>query len=149
MEDLWLPRGTSLGVVADPDEYEIVAAVRQTDADRLFGSQTKSAEVKLTGQSDATVEAAQWEISPGGRRQLPSIRLGSRGGGEIPVRADDQKGRQAAEPFYLVRAALPNDGDLVLKHGQIGAIRFHTGWEPLLPRWVRQFRQFLQERYRL
>jgi putative peptide zinc metalloprotease protein len=147
--DTYVPRGGSLGVITQPGDYELVAAVLQADADRLFGNDLQAVQVKISGQAEVTLTAATWDLVPGARSQLPSLMLGSKGGGEIPVRADDPSGRHAAEPFYLLKARLPTDVEASLRHGQLGTVRVRTGSEALLPRWWRKLRQFLQERYRL
>ncbi len=147
--DTFVPRGGSLGVITQPGEYELIAAVLQADADRLFGNNLQEVEVKISGQAETTLQAAGWDLVPGARSQLPSLMLGSKGGGDIPVRADDPSGRHAAEPFYLLKSRLPTDTAAALRHGQLGTVQVRTGSEALLPRWWRKLRQFLQERYRL
>ncbi len=149
LTNYWMPRGSSLGLIIQPDSWRFVAAVRQADADFLFGHDLSHVEVRLAGQAGAIMESTEWQVVPGGRLTLPSVVLGTRGGGEIAVQPDDPRGRQAVEPFYLVRLSLPADAAASLRHGQPGQVRFRTGWEPLLPRWIRRLRQFLQERYRL
>lgn len=149
LEGLFLPRGTSLGVITQPAEFELVAAVLQTDADRLFSTSLTEVEIKIAGQAAETLAVSDWKILPGGRTQLPSLMLGTKGGGEIPVHSDDPAGRRAAEPYYLLRAKIPTSGNVALRHGQIGTVRLRTGSQPLLAGWINRLRQFLQKRYRL
>jgi putative peptide zinc metalloprotease protein len=149
LQGLFLARGTSLGIVTQDDDYELVAAVLQTDADRLFATPLTEVEVKVAGQAEFTIPGSDWKILPGGRSQLPSLMLGTRGQGEIPVRADDASGRHATEPFYLIRTKIPAAAGAALRHGQLGVLRFRIGSEPLLPRWINRLRQFLLQRYRL
>ena len=109
----------------------------------------QSLEAFFRGQAGAEIPAAPLRIIEGGRTLLPSASLGARGGGDIPVMADDQTGRRAAEPFYIVKAPLAPDAGARLLHGQSGTIRFRAGTEALLPGWMRSLRQLLKRRYQL
>jgi putative peptide zinc metalloprotease protein len=145
----WIPRGTPLGLLVNPSAFQFVATVKQEDAERLFGRDSKAAEVRLRGQAGEVLTAIRWRVVPGGQHQLPSAALGWHGGGERPVAPDDRSGVRSAEPFFEVRADLPASAQPQLLHGRSGRIRFEQQWEPLLPRWIRSLRQLLQKRYQL
>ncbi len=145
----WVPRGTRLGLLADPGAFEFTATVSQDDADALFGKKIPGAEVRLFGQAGTVVPVARWKVIPGEQHTLPSAALGWRGGGELPVAEDDP--RKTLEPFFEVAADVTSTGtsDVALFHGRAGKIRFDLEPEPLLPRWIRRLQQLLQKRYQL
>lgn len=145
----WLPRGTPLGLLIDPRQFEFVATVKQADADALFARRIPGAEVRLVGEAGRVVPVRQWKVVPGGHHLLPSPALGWGAGGEMPIALDDPQGRRAAEPFFEVLAALPQSAEATLLHGRSGKIRFDLEAEPLLPRWIRRLRQLLQKRYQI
>ncbi|MBL9126614.1 MAG: hypothetical protein JNL97_03150 [Verrucomicrobiales bacterium] len=86
-------------------------------------------------------------IIPGDTRTLPTPILGWLGGGEIPTEKDDREGRRAAEPFFEVRAALPDGSSVRLADGQLGRVRFRLPPQPLLQQAWRRLRQLIQQRY--
>jgi putative peptide zinc metalloprotease protein len=145
----WLSRGTPLGLLVNPAEFQFTATVKQEEAQALFARKLSGAEIRLHGQVGQVLHTKQWEVLPGGQRTLPSPALGWQAGGEMPVAPDDPKGVKSAEPFFEVRAALPSAEGAALLHGRSGRIRFDQEWEPLLPRWIRSLRQLLQKRYQL
>lgn len=145
----WLLRGTSLGLIVNPSEFEFIATVAQEDGDSLFARKDLSAEARLFGEPERVLALGGLSIVPAEQRTLPSPALGWAGGGEMAIAQDDPQGVRAAEPFFEVRAPLTNANGAALLHGRAGKIRFNLGSEPLLPRWVRRLRQLLQKRYQL
>jgi putative peptide zinc metalloprotease protein len=143
----WLPRGTPVGLLVNPANFEFSATVLQADVDALFGRRIPGAEVRLYGQAGNTIPVSNWKVLAGGRQTLPSPALGWAAGGEVPVAMDDGEGRKAAEPFFEVQAEIPEATAAALLHGRTGKIRFELEPEPLLPRMVRRLRQLLQKRY--
>jgi putative peptide zinc metalloprotease protein len=145
----WMARGTRLGLLIDPSEFEFVSTVIQEDVDALFNRDIPGAEIRLYGQVDSTIIVTDWKVIPAEQNMLPSPALGWMGGGEVAVSPNDPEGRQAAEPFFEVQAAMDIHPDVALFHGRSGKIRFDLENEPLLPRWIRRLRQLLQKRYQL
>lgn len=143
----WLMRGSHLGLLINPRDFDFIATVKQVDADALFARKIPGAEVRLFGNAGKVLPVAQWKVVPGGQRTLPSPALGWHAGGEMPVAVEDPQGRTTQEPFFEVQAAVPNVGEVALLHGRGGKIRFDLEWEPLLPRWLRRLHQLLQKRY--
>jgi putative peptide zinc metalloprotease protein len=142
-----LMRGSHLGLLIDPRDFDFIATVKQVDADALFARKIAGAEVRLFGEAGEVVPVASWKVVPGGQRTLPSPALGWRAGGEMPVAVEDPQGRTAQEPFFEVQAAVPLADEVALLHGRGGKIRFDLEWEPLLPRWIRRLHQLFQKRY--
>jgi len=145
----WLPRGTRLGLLVNSNTFQFTAAVKQEDAERLFGRELKGAEVRLYGEVDKIISTGRWKVVPGGQHVLPSPALGWHGGGDIAMMPNDSSGTKSAEPFFEVHVEIPSDAGAQLLHGRSGRIRFEQSPEPLLPRWIRSLRQLLQKRYQL
>ena len=145
----WLPKGTSLGLILNTSAFQFLAPVAQRDGDTLFDRKLYSAEIRLYGESGIPVPVERWKVIPAERKRLPSAALGWASGGDVPVAATDPQGETALEPFFEVRAEVTGGTEFALLHGRSGKIRFDLENEPLLPRWVRRFRQLLQKRYQL
>lgn len=145
----WLVRGTSLGLVLNPESFEFAATVRQEDLNNLFASPPGRAEIRLQGQSGLVLPVQRWKVIPAEQRMLPSAALGWRAGGEVPIALDDPQGRIAAEPFFEVQALVSSASPAPLLHGRSGKIRFDLEPEPILPRCIRRLMQLLQKRYQL
>jgi putative peptide zinc metalloprotease protein len=151
MDGMWIPRGTPLGLIVDPSQHEFSGVVLQEDSGYLRTTALSEVEVRLHGQAATAIAilGSGLTLESGARNYLPSAKLGALAGGDIPVATDDRTGRRTAEPFFPVKATLPATDGVKLLHGQIGVLRLRAGSEPLLPRWVRAFRQFLQKRYQV
>lgn len=148
LEGRWLSRGVELGMVLEPEEYEFRAVVAQSEASRLFEDQLQGAGVKLRGQSRYTFPVGDWVITPVDRRQLPSRALSMAAGGGVATTGDAQN-MTTIEPYFEVNAPLMPHEEGQYFHGLSGQIRFQLPAQPLLPRWIRDFRQMLQTRYRI
>jgi putative peptide zinc metalloprotease protein len=145
----WLARGTSLGLLVNPESFEFSATVLQTDVDALFARRIPGAQIRLYGQAGKAIDVAKWKVLAGGRQVLPTPALGWAAGGEVPVALNDNDGRKATEPFFEVQAEIPDATAAALLHGRTGKIRFDLEPEPVLPRMVRRLWQLLQKRYGL
>ena len=88
---------------------------------------------------------------PSATEQLPSVALGTRGGGEVAVDARDADGVRALDPVFEFDLALPelSQLDREVFVGSRVYVRFHHGGEPLARRWTRRLRRLLLERFRL
>ncbi|HEY3760696.1 MAG TPA: biotin/lipoyl-binding protein [Verrucomicrobiae bacterium] len=148
----WLPRGTELGLLANPAVFDFEATVTEDDARDLFARKIYNASVRLWGNAETKLPVAAWRVVPGGQNNLPSAALGWAGGGEVPISADaDQQsqGTKSAEPFFEVIGKLDAHSDVGLFDGRSGKISFKLQAEPLLPRWIRGLWQLLQKRYQI
>lgn len=145
----WIPRGTKLGEIVNPERFRFSAVVSQDDVSSLFSGQLQRAEVRLYGQGGTSLQVSSFEIIPFQHERLPSAALGWRGGGEVPVSASDETGLAAAEPFFLIHAEVVDDPEVAFLHGRSGKIRFSMQAEPLLLQWSRSLRQLLQKRYQI
>ncbi len=145
----WLVRGTSIGLLIDPESFEFAATVSQTDVNKLFDGPFKGAEVRLTGQANLTLTVTEARVIPADQHVLPTPALGWAGGGEMQTDVRDPEGSRTVEPFFIVMGKAPASEGMAMLHGRTGKIRFYTGHEPLLPRFYRRFRQMIQKRYQL
>lgn len=141
-------RGSELGLLVNPASFEFIAGVRQEDVEALFRREHSSAAVRLNGDAGTKVRVSDWRVIPGEQKMLPSAALGWKGGGDIPVEAEDNGGNRAVEPFFEVVGKL-SPSEALLLDGRSGKIRFALPAEPLLPRWSRALWQLLQKRYQV
>lgn len=147
MLGLWLPRGTAVGEVIDPDKFLFSAVTSQEDASYLFRETVLRSEVRIPGQAWEKIPVTGQTLIPAERTTLPSAALGWLGGGEVAVDVGDASGMRAAEAFFEFRAELGPSGEAALCHGRSGKIRCTLPAEPLLGRGLRMFRQLLQRRF--
>jgi len=146
----WLPRGTDLGLLANPAAFEFAATVREEDAKALFGRKISRASVRLYGDAGEKLPVARWRVVPGGQQILPSAALGWSGGGEVPVALEgNAQGNKSVEPFFEVLGGLDARDGVALLDGRSGKISFKLEPQPLLPRWIRSLWQLLQKRYQI
>ncbi|MDA7916510.1 hypothetical protein N9B94_04675, partial [Verrucomicrobia bacterium] len=145
----WMNRGSSLGLLIDPTEFEFAATVSQDDVNNLFDRDFDGAEIRLFGQEDKILIVNEVRVIPADQYVLPSPALGWASGGETQTDAKDSQGTRTVEPYFKVIGEVTSEGELTLLHGQTGKIRFYTGYEALLPHWYRRFRQMIQKRYQL
>ena len=152
----WVPRGTRLGeVVGRGPDWEVYAVVAQANSSQLFGAAAKGAEVRFEGTAGKALPVSSWKVIPGRQDTLPSVALGWSGSGPVKVKMDDQHGVHTDEPFFLVVGTIPGGaaksaGEVrLLWQGRTGTMRFALPWTPLMVRWVRSFRQMIQDRYQL
>ena len=146
---MWVRRGTVLGELVDDREYYFISVVSQQDVSQVFSDAIRSSEVRLAGQSNIGLPVVSYTRIPYEQRQLPSVVLGLRAGGEIPVSVTEAGGTTAAESFYEVRLGIAPDSGAALYHGRSGKVRFRLAPEPLLRQWYRKLWQLLQKRYQL
>jgi putative peptide zinc metalloprotease protein len=159
-EDLtgtWMARGGQVGdVVGSGPDWEFLVVVPQSEAGELFSGRIRGGEIRFPGSAGQALPITSWQVVPGRQDVLPTAALGWSAKGPVRVRLDDPRGIETAEPFFLVVARTgplgraPGDTrPPVLWQGRTGLIRFDLPPSPLLVRWVRGFRQMLQQRYRI
>jgi putative peptide zinc metalloprotease protein len=148
LRGVWVPRGTSIGMVINSNTFYFSAVVAQKEASRLFTKdEIRGKEVRLRGQAGIVLPVSTLTIIPAEHQTLPSAALGWRGGGDIAVSLDDPSGVRATEPFFELRATIQPNGDAAILHGRSGRIRFELEPRPLLQQWFRKLRQLIQQRY--
>jgi putative peptide zinc metalloprotease protein len=145
----WMPRGTQIGQLINPERFYFVSVIPQREIGELFSQKPRSAIVRLKGQSFDDVPVTSFTTIPMEQNQLPSSALGFLGGGEIAVSPADSSGRRTTEPFYEVWANVGNASKALLMHGRSGKIRFSLGTKPLAWQGWRKIRQLIQKHYRI
>jgi putative peptide zinc metalloprotease protein len=146
---MWIQRGTPIGQLVNEQAYSFSSVVSEKEVSQIFSGQVRSAEVRLSGQTDLTLATGSMIQVPVEQTELPSVALGYGAGGEVAVDVKDSSGVIAAEPFYEVRLDIVPDPQAALYHGRSGRVRFKLPPEPLLQQGYRKLRQLLQERYQL
>jgi putative peptide zinc metalloprotease protein len=149
LQGTWVARGSELGVLVNDDAFRFSAVVSQGEASRLFAGKIRDAQVRLAGESRASVAVGDYKFIPFQHETLPSAALGWHAGGDVPVSVKDETGLKAVEPFFQIYATLHRRPAVAFLHGRSGQIRFLLHPEPLLYQWARKFRQLLQKRYQI
>lgn len=146
----WIGRGVSTGTLVAEARWRFVAVLPQVGSHAL-GERIAHAELRLKGQEGVNIVAVSTQVMPFEQGLLPSPALGMAGGGEIAVSSADAKGLTAAEPFFRIESTLPAQSGIeaMLVHGRTGTLRLTLPERPLLQQWHRQWRQFMQRRFRV
>lgn len=146
----WIGRGVSTGTLVSEARWRFVAVLPQVGSHAL-GERIAHAELRLKGQEGANIMAVSTQVMPFEQGLLPSAALGMAGGGEIAVSSADAKGLAATEPFFRIESTLPAQSGIeaLLVHGRTGTLRLTLPDRPLLQQWYRQWRQFMQRRFRV
>ncbi len=144
----WMPRGSVLGTLIDPEGFRFVAVLSQVST-HLFDRLPQQGEICLNGQENIKLSVEKVQVVPFQHGLLPSPALGWAGGGEVAVDANNPA--MATEPFFLLYAQISSAQmhQAQLLHGRSGTIRITLDSLPLLWQWERSLRQFLQQKYRL
>ncbi|MEK7346614.1 MAG: hypothetical protein AAB176_13090 [Pseudomonadota bacterium] len=149
----WLGRGAELGRVVDDRSHVFLGVIRQDAATALFDLREEGSRVRMEGERGQTHALRSIRLIPHSQSTLPSAALGPVAGRETAVKAADPSGKQAAEPFFLLRAELLPDpartSDDVVRHGKAGWIKIRLAPQPLALQAWRGVSQFFQRRYTL
>jgi putative peptide zinc metalloprotease protein len=141
-EDLlgrFVKQGTQLAYVLDPTTLTARVVVPQTQID-LVRQRSQGIEVRLAERLAEPLPATIWHEVPAATEHLPSMALGSQGGGSIAVDPFDSQGVRATQKLFQFDLALPSRVGIVPIGSRV-YVRFDHGWEPLVQRWHRQLRQ--------
>lgn len=141
----------ALTTIVDTSAFEFVAVLSQEDASEVFRHDGLSGQIRLWGRAGSLITSSELTAVPYEQTELPSAALGWKGGGDIPVKADDPAGLETLESYFKVVVPLPSqaDGERLYQHNRQGVLRIVLKSEPLGSQLIRRLRQLLQERYRL
>jgi putative peptide zinc metalloprotease protein len=147
-EDLpgrFVKQGDLLAYVVEQGSLHVRAVVAQENfdlvRDRLHGVSVRRAE-RLSDVYHAQV----LRLVPAARPELPSVALGSEGGGAVAVDPRDTRGTSAVQPLFEVELEMPNSYDSITVGNRVH-LRFSHGSEALAWRWYRSLRQLFLSRF--
>ena len=135
----FLRRGELVAYVVEPEQMDVRVAVDQDDIGLVRG-RTQSVQMQLADWQAGPVDSRIIRQVPAATDELPSVALGSAGGGEILHDPRDGSGTKALAKVFVIDVELPRKaaGDLI---GQRVEVRFDHGAEPLWSQWYRSLRQ--------
>ena len=122
-------KGDLLGFVRDNGPPVARAVVRQTEIDRLRRAGT-TVRVRIPGLGSEVFEAQVVDAVGAATNELPSVALGSAGGGRIATDARNETLRRAAEDVFIVDVALAPDTPPVAAGTRV-YLRFDFPSQPL------------------
>jgi putative peptide zinc metalloprotease protein len=138
-------QGASLGYVLDLNA--LTARVVVSDAEvELVRHRTRQIELRLVDRPSQTFTTVVQREVPAASEKLPSMALGSQGGGTIAVDPLDKDGVKSIEKVFQFDLALPASAGIRAFGGRV-YVRFDHGWEPIASRWHRQLRQLFLSRF--
>ena len=144
LEQSFVRRGDVLGYVAQMSNLTVRTIVAQheiTDVrERLV-----SVAIRLAEAPAQVFEAEIDHIVPTASDRLPSMALGTVGGGAIAVDARDPDGLTSSEPFFMVDVSVPKEAPISGFGGRV-YVRFDYEPEPIFLRAKRSIRRlFMRE----
>jgi len=144
LEGRFVKEGDQLGYISTDSELLIRVVVPQTAID-LVRSATLNVEARLASLPGQLFHARIHREVPFVGKKLPSLALGTRGGGNIAVDARDKDGLTAIDNIYFVDIELPfhESGQYI---GSKVFVRFNHYSEPLINQWWRSVRQLFLAR---
>ena len=147
----WVGRGKELGRVVDDRSHVFLGVLRQEAAINWDALSAPGAQVRIEGERGDVWAVSSLTVVPHSQKDLPSAALTPLAGGELAVSARDQTGRQAVEPFFLLRAHLQTEPGTRPRHwhSRSGWIRVALPARPLGARVLESIQQFFQRRYQL
>jgi putative peptide zinc metalloprotease protein len=140
----FVQKGEALAWVVDLETITVRAVVSQDGVD-LVRQRATGGQVRLAERIAETYHAEVLRLVPGASEQLPSLALGSLGGGEVPTDPSAPGGDQAVQSLFEVELELPSERPLVNAGGRV-YVRFDHGSEPLGLQWYRGIRQLFLSR---
>jgi putative peptide zinc metalloprotease protein len=143
----FVSQGEVLGYVVDLETIRVRAVVSQDDLD-LVAHQLEGVEVRMAERLAVTEPARVKRIVPAASDRLPSIALGSEGGGAVASDPRERSGDVAMQSMFEVELELPSTAALVKAGGRV-YVRFDHGTEPLFFQGYRRVRQVFLSRFRI
>lgn len=147
-EDLpgrFVKRGELLAHVVDLKMITVRTVVDQDDID-LIRHQINDVQVRLAERLDEPMPATIKRLVPAASEELPSLALGSGGGGQVLLDPRDPKGQKAIKKFFQIDLEMPVQNGILNVGGRV-YVRFDHGRESLATQWYRQGRQLFLARF--
>ena len=140
----FVSQGEILGVMRRQSKATARVVVPQEEANRVR-EQTHGIDVRVMGTNTRALPVNAMRAVPAGTYRLPSIILGTQGGGDIAVDASDEQGLTTIEPVFHFDLELPADNITYFPGARV-QVRFRHSPEALGPRWYRSVRRLLLAR---
>ncbi len=137
-------RGELLGHVIALERMTVRTIVSQDDAG-LVQHRTRHVALRLAETVSEVRSARLVRVVPGASAQLPSLALGSAGGGEVATDPRDAEGMRALHPTFQVDLELPSPARIA-HVGEHVYVRFDHGTESLAAQGWRRLRQLFLTR---
>jgi putative peptide zinc metalloprotease protein len=141
----FVKQGTQMGYVLDFSTLTARVVVSQDTID-LVRQRTRGVDVRLAERRAVSLPAVLRREVPGATDQLPSMALGSQGGGEVAIDPSDKQAMKAIQKLFQFDLELPASAGIINVGGRV-YVRFDHGWEPLVYRWYRQIRRLFLARF--
>jgi putative peptide zinc metalloprotease protein len=141
----FVTKGELLGYVLDLEQVTARVVVSQANVD-LVRQQLQGVKVRMAEQLEKILPARITREVPAATDQLPSLALGSVGGGEIAIDPRDPKQAKSLEKLFLFDLAIPAEANVSKLGGRV-YVRFDHGWMPLALQWYRGLRQLLLSQF--
>lgn len=138
-------QGAQLAYVLDLTTLTARVVVSQAEID-LVRHRTRGVEVRLAERLAEPLPAAIQREVPAATEKLPSMALGTQGGGHIAMDPFDAQNVKAVQRLFQFDLELPSSLGVVNIGGRV-YVRFDHGWEPLVKRWYQQIRQLFLSRF--
>jgi putative peptide zinc metalloprotease protein len=144
LQGSYIRKGDIIAWVTEGSADNARVVVSQTRGN-LVRERTRGVEVRIAGHLDHVVAATVTRGVPAATDRLPSMALGSRGGGRIAVEPGEETGTRALQKIFQFDLALAEPLPS-LHFGQRVQVRFDHGSEPLARQWQRSLRQLFLRR---
>lgn len=148
IEDLpgrYIAKGELIGYVVDFAPPTVRVVVRQSDID-LVRQRTERVEVRLADRVAEVLPATLVREIPAASDRLPSVALGTQGGGKVPIDPRAPRADIAFETVFHFEIELPHSAAVSRLGGRV-FVRFDHGREALAWQVYRSLRQLFLRRF--
>ncbi len=140
----YLPRGSAVASLIQPDATRIRAVIAHQDLDLLRGG-LRRASVRLQEARDTTYPAVLLGQAPAAGFQLPSPLFGERQGGAFATDPADPDGLRTLAPVVVLEFDVP--GHRLTRIGARASLQLEFAPRPLAAQFWRQLRQLLGHQF--
>lgn len=130
---VWMPRGSAIGEIIDPDVYEFRVQVPVNRMSRIVSAAEGPARVRLDGQPWTRLNVTKRVLVAASPETGDQDR-------------EDQRNGESNPPSFEFRGEIEPDDSALLLHGLAGEIRFSLPSQSLFLQGKRLWREFLEKR---
>ena len=141
----FIRQGDLIGYVIS-DARPVVRTVVPQSEMALVTERTRSVAIRLAELPQTAFASRIERVVPSAGIYLPSLALGTNGGGVIPVDPTDPEGMRVLEHIFQLDLSLPPESRTANIGGRVYA-RFEHGSMPLAFQWYRSLRQLFLRRF--